>query len=118
MLRNVKKQTSDDSSLIKTDLLEISHFELSNALVHFTSEVRHLNGTEYSSDAIFNVTLCVQKYLSDHRSVDIFYDAHYEQFTDCLDEKAKGFQLKCENAPSKKDIWFQITYYNALCIIS
>ncbi|CAG0889641.1 unnamed protein product [Darwinula stevensoni] len=78
--------------LFKTDLLRLAADELNYALCLFVKEVKRPNGEEYSPDSILYLCLGIQVYLNKNGRIDnIFTDAFYEKFTECLDEVLKRF---------------------------
>uniref|UniRef100_A0A182YNC1 TRASH domain-containing protein n=1 Tax=Anopheles stephensi TaxID=30069 RepID=A0A182YNC1_ANOST len=78
----------------KSDILQLTADELNYSLCLFVNEVRKPNGTEYAPDTIYYLVLGIQQYLFQNRRVEnIFTDAYYERFTDCLDEVAKKFSM-------------------------
>lgn len=78
----------------KSDILQLTADELNYSLCLFVNEVRKPNGTEYAPDTIYYLVLGIQQYLFQNGRVEnIFTDAYYERFTDCLDEVAKKFSM-------------------------
>ncbi|XP_001358367.4 zinc finger MYM-type protein 4 isoform X1 [Drosophila pseudoobscura] len=78
----------------KTELLQMTADELNYSLCLFVKEVRKPNGTEYAPDTIYYLVLGIQQYLYVNGRIDnIFYDAYYERFTECLDEVARKFSV-------------------------
>ncbi|XP_014208591.1 zinc finger MYM-type protein 3 [Copidosoma floridanum] len=85
--------------LFKTDLLQLTADELNYALCLFVKELRKPNGAEYEPDTIFYLCLGIQQYLFENNRIDnIFTDAYYEKFTDCLNETAKKFASLYDNS--------------------
>ncbi|XP_033341908.2 zinc finger protein without children isoform X1 [Megalopta genalis] len=85
--------------LFKTDLLQLTADELNYSLCLFVKEVRKPNGTEYAPDTIYYLCLGIQQYLFENNRIDnIFTDAYYEKFTDCLNEVAKKFSVLYNDA--------------------
>ncbi|CAG9855419.1 unnamed protein product [Phyllotreta striolata] len=80
--------------LFKTEILQLTADELNYSLCLFVKEVRKPNGAEYAPDTIYYLCLGIQQYLFENGRIDnIFCDAYYEKFTDCLDEVAKKFSV-------------------------
>ncbi|KAL3289740.1 hypothetical protein HHI36_023137 [Cryptolaemus montrouzieri] len=80
--------------LFKTEILQLTADELNYSLCLFVKEVRKPNGAEYAPDTIYYLCLGIQQYLFENGRIDnIFCDAYYEKFTDCLDEVAKRFSV-------------------------
>uniref|UniRef100_A0A182VW79 TRASH domain-containing protein n=1 Tax=Anopheles minimus TaxID=112268 RepID=A0A182VW79_9DIPT len=78
----------------KSDILQLTADELNYSLCLFVNEVRKPNGTEYAPDTIYYLVLGIQQYLFQNGRVEnIFTDAYYERFTNCLDEVAKKFSM-------------------------
>ncbi|XP_050067973.1 uncharacterized protein LOC126556634 [Anopheles maculipalpis] len=78
----------------KSDILQLTADELNYSLCLFVNEVRKPNGTEYAPDTIYYLVLGIQQYLYQNGRVEnIFTDAYYDRFTDCLDEVAKKFSM-------------------------
>ncbi|XP_058807905.1 zinc finger MYM-type protein 3 isoform X2 [Phymastichus coffea] len=78
--------------LFKTDLLQLTADELNYSLCLFVKEVRKPSGAEYAPDTIYYLCLGIQQYLFENNRIDnIFTDAYYEKFTDCLNDVAKKF---------------------------
>uniref|UniRef100_T1J404 TRASH domain-containing protein n=1 Tax=Strigamia maritima TaxID=126957 RepID=T1J404_STRMM len=80
-------QNNRKLKLFKTDLLQLTADELNYSLCLFVKEVRKPNREEYASDSIFYLCLGIQQYLLENGRIDnIFTDAYYEKFTECLNE--------------------------------
>ncbi|CAB3362731.1 Hypothetical predicted protein [Cloeon dipterum] len=80
------------AKLFKTDILQLSTEELNFTLCMFVKEVRKPDGDEYAPDIIFYLCLGIQLYLYRNGRVDnIFTDAFYEKFTDCLNQVSSKF---------------------------
>ncbi|OXU18213.1 hypothetical protein TSAR_000221 [Trichomalopsis sarcophagae] len=90
----LEKQSTPTRKLkpFKTELLQLTADELNYSLCLFVKEVRKPNGAEYAPDTIYYLCLGIQQYLFENNRIDnIFTDAYYEKFTDCLNEVAKKF---------------------------
>lgn len=75
-----------------TDLLQLTGDALNDSLCQFVKEIRKPNGSEYAPDTIYYLVLGIQGYLHQNgRTDNIFIDACYQRFTDCLDEVAEKF---------------------------
>ncbi|XP_059471481.1 zinc finger MYM-type protein 4 [Neocloeon triangulifer] len=80
------------AKLFKTDILQLSTEELNFTLCMFVKEVRKPDGDEYAPDIIFYLCLGIQLYLYRSGRVDnIFTDAFYEKFTECLNQISSKF---------------------------
>ncbi|XP_063994990.1 zinc finger MYM-type protein 3 [Diachasmimorpha longicaudata] len=95
--KNVDMEKNAGSRSIKpfkTDLLQLTADELNYSLCLFVKEVRKPNGAEYAPDTIYYLCLGIQQYLFENNRIDnIFTDAYYEKFTDCLNEVATKFSV-------------------------
>ncbi|KAK9498311.1 hypothetical protein O3M35_002973 [Rhynocoris fuscipes] len=101
---SLKKQCEDDDNgtaaaininkkLLKTDLLEMRHEELNEALTLLMSEGKLPNGENYSPDTKYYLALGIQYYLLNNGRIDnLFADPTYESFTDQLDNEASIFE--------------------------
>lgn len=88
------EKSSNRVKLFKTEILQLTSDELNYSLCLFVKEVRKPNGQEYAPDTIYYLCLGIQQYLFENGRIDnIFCDAYYEKFTDCLDEVAKKFSV-------------------------
>ncbi|KAK9889406.1 hypothetical protein WA026_004680 [Henosepilachna vigintioctopunctata] len=88
------EKSSRRVKLFKTEILQLTADELNYSLCLFVKEVRKPNGAEYAPDTIYYLCLGIQQYLFENGRIDnIFCDAYYEKFTDCLDEVAKRFSV-------------------------
>ncbi|XP_044741704.1 zinc finger MYM-type protein 3-like isoform X2 [Chrysoperla carnea] len=78
----------------KSEILQLTADELNYSLCLFVKEVRKPNGSEYAPDTIYYLCLGIQQYLFENGRIDnIFTDAFYEKFTECLDEVARKFSV-------------------------
>ncbi|XP_075228394.1 zinc finger protein without children isoform X2 [Lycorma delicatula] len=85
--------------LFKSDILQLTADELNYSLCLFIKEARKPNGSTYAPDTIFYFCLGIQQYLFENGRIDnIFTDAYYEKFTECLDEVAKVFSDVCDDS--------------------
>jgi len=88
------EKSSRRVKLFKNEILQLTADELNYSLCLFVKEVRKPNGSEYAPDTIYYLCLGIQQYLFENGRIDnIFTDAYYEKFTDCLDEVARKFSL-------------------------
>ncbi|GLV41688.1 without children [Carabus blaptoides fortunei] len=88
------EKSSRRVKLFKNEILQLTADELNYSLCLFVKEVRKPNGTEYAPDTIYYLCLGIQQYLFENGRIDnIFTDAYYEKFTDCLDEVARKFSV-------------------------
>lgn len=88
------EKSSRRVKLFKPEILQLTADELNYSLCLFVKEVRKPNGTEYAPDTIYYLCLGIQQYLFENGRIDnIFCDAYYEKFTDCLDEVARKFSV-------------------------
>lgn len=91
---NELEKSSKRPKLFKAELLQLTTDELNYSLCLFVKEVRKPNGSEYAPDTIYYLCLGIQQYLYENNRIDnIFCDAFYEKFTDCLNDVSKKFSL-------------------------
>ncbi|GAB6026794.1 hypothetical protein CHUAL_014097 [Chamberlinius hualienensis] len=86
--------TNRKLKLFKTDILQLTADELNYSLCLFVKEVRKPNSEEYAPDSIYYLCLGIQQYLFENGRIDnIFSDAYYEKFTECLNEVLQRYEI-------------------------